>query len=289
MKIESSYSDIYKAALSTRRFSVGHLYHIKMPTNIDTIGCYKIFYFVSGHKKFHIDDQVYDVNPGDLFLVNQRESHYFSHVDVEESQERMVFFIYPEFLKSVCTEQTDLTACFHGDSCYRHKLTLQEKERTKVLNYIERFSAENELGQDVLDYSTFLELMVFVNRIAHSRQQSGESATVMYSTQPRQIREILAYINLHITEDISLEEIAEQFYISTSYLCRIFKSGTGTTIHKYITAGRITRAKDLLSEGYSCLDASSLSGFKDYNGFWKSFVKQVGVSPAKYAQFNLGK
>ena len=86
-----------------------------------------------------------------------------------------------------------------------------------------------------------------------------------------------------------MEEIAGQFYMSSSYLCRIFKGGTGTTIHRYITAKRITYAKDLLSQGYSCMDACTMSGFKDYNGFWKSFTKSVGVSPAKYSQFHLSK
>lgn len=287
MKIESSYTDTYKATLSTQKFSVGHLYNIKMPMNIDTIGCYKIFYIISGHKKFHIDDEVYDVKPGDLFLVNKKEYHYFSQVNVEENQERIVFFIYPDFLKSLCTEKTDLTACFYGDSCFRHKIVLQEKEQAKFLGYIRRFSSGMEFGQDILDYSTFMDFMVFMNRIVISRQTAGDMEVAMANTQSRQLSEILSFINLHITEDISLEQIAAQFYISPSYLCRIFKKGTGTTIHKYITARRITLAKEYLEAGHSCLDASLLSGFKDYNGFWKSFVKQVGVSPAKYGQFDL--
>ena len=290
MQIHSSYSDTYKAALDTQSFSVGHLYHMKMPMNIDTIGCYKVFYIVSGKKKFHIDNEVYDVSPGDLFLVNQREYHYFSQVDMEESQERIVFFIYPEFLQAVSTDATDLTACFHKDSSFRHKLVLQEKEQLQMLHYLQKLQDENALGQDVLAFSVFLELMVFVNRIVHARQHLPNEACSMSNAFPKQLREILSYINLHMTEeDMSVEGIAGQFYMSPSYLCRIFKNGTGTTIHKYITAKRITYAKDLLSQGYSCMDACTMSGFKDYNGFWKSFTKAVGVSPAKYSQFHLSK
>lgn len=286
MKLQSTYSDTFKEAIATQRFSVGHLYRMKFPLKIDAIGCYKIFLVLAGEKKFHIDNEVYDVHPGDMFLINQREFHYFSQVNTEESQERIVCFIYPDFLKAVSTEATDLTACFHCDSSLRHKLILSEKEQAQFMHFVQKLSGE-EPGQDVLDFAVFLEMMVFVNRIVHSRRQSGGAEAVVSNTQSKQLKEILAYINLHITEDIPLEVLAEQFFISPSYLCRVFKNGTGTTIHRYITAKRITLAKDLLSEGYSCLEASSMSGFKDYNGFFKSFVKAVGVSPAKYGQFGL--
>jgi len=286
MKLQSTYSDTFKEAIATQRFSVGHLYRMKFPLKIDAIGCYKIFLVLAGEKKFHIDNEVYDVRPGDMFLINQREFHYFSQVNTEESQERIVCFIYPDFLKAACTELTDLTACFHCDSSLRHKLVLSEKEQARFMHMVEKLSGE-EPCQDVLDYGLFLEMMVFVNRIVQSRKESKSTEVSASGTQSKQLKEILAYINLHITEDIPLETIAEQFFISPSYLCRVFKSGTGTTIHRYITAKRIMMAKDLLAEGYSCLEASSMSGFKDYNGFFKSFVKAVGVSPAKYGQFEL--
>ncbi len=288
MKAQSSYKDTYKEALEQQRFSIGHLYHLKAPMSIDTIGCYKIFYMISGSKKFHIDGEVYDVAPGDLFLVNQREYHYFSGVKEEESQERMVCFIYPDYLRALCTPKTDLTACFYKDSCFRHKLVLQEKERAGVEYLLKKLAAETGTGQDVLDLSAFLELMVFLNRLVYTKEHADEASREngeVFGAGSRQIKEILSYINLHITEDLSVEQIAEAFFISTSYLCRIFKSGTGTTIHRYITANRITLAKDLLSAGHSCQEACDASGFKDYNGFFKSFVKLVGVSPAKYGQF----
>lgn len=286
MKLQSTYSETYKEAIATQRFSVGHLYRMKFPLKIDAIGCYKIFFVMAGEKKFHIDNMVYDVHPGDMFLINQREIHYFSQVNTEESQERIVSFIYPDFLKAVSTEATDLTACFHCDSSLRHKLVLSEKEQAQFMHFVHKLSGE-ELGQDVLDFGVFLEMMVFVNRVVYSRKQAGSIEASVHNMQSRQLKEILAYINLHLTEDITIESIAEQFFISPSYLCRVFKSGTGTTIHRYITARRITMAKDYLSEGYSCLEASSMSGFKDYNGFFKCFVKAVGVSPAKYGQFGL--
>ena len=79
-------------------------------------------------------------------------------------------------------------------------------------------------------------------------------------------------------------QLAGEFYISESYICRIFKAATGTTVGKYITARRISIAKALLSDGTGVMETFEKSGFTDYSNFFKSFTKAVGISPKKYAQ-----
>ena len=69
----------------------------------------------------------------------------------------------------------------------------------------------------------------------------------------------------------------------SSNICKIFKEETGTTLNRYITAKRITIAKELLSGGSSVTDACMSCGFRDYSNFLKAFTKAVGVSPKKYA------
>ena len=101
-----------------------------------------------------------------------------------------------------------------------------------------------------------------------------------------QVDEILSYINTHISENLTLEELSAHFFLSSSYLCRIFKATTGTTINKYITAKRITISKSLLSQGHSVNEACEACGFNDYSNYLKAFTKAVGISPKKYAQFN---
>lgn len=70
--------------------------------------------------------------------------------------------------------------------------------------------------------------------------------------------------------------LAEHFFLSESYICRIFKLSTGTTINKYITARRISIAKSLLSNGLSINDVCIKCGFNDYSNFLKAFKKAVG-------------
>lgn len=98
--------------------------------------------------------------------------------------------------------------------------------------------------------------------------------------------EILSYINTHIREDLTLESLSSHFFLSQSYICRIFKADTGTTINKYITAKRITLSKSLLSQGYSVNEVCEACGFNDYTNYLKAFTKAVGISPKKYARYN---
>ena len=87
-------------------------------------------------------------------------------------------------------------------------------------------------------------------------------------------------------ENLTLEELSAHFFLSSSYLCRIFKATTGTTINKYITAKRITLSKSLLDQGCSVLEACEACGFNDYSNYLRAFTKAVGISPKKYAQFH---
>ena len=287
MKIYASYNAAFKAAIASQTFAVAHLQSIRLPMDIDTSGCYKLFYFASGNKKFHIDDCVYNVRPGDLFFVNQRQWHYFSQINESANHERIVVFIYPEFLKEQSTEHTDLCACFLQKEGQRYDRQLGQKDRDKMIGLVQKLTSNSGYGGDVLTVSAFLELMVFVNSICQNENTTEKQEADSGGGQSMQVQQLLRYLDEHITEDLTLDILSRKFYLTPSYLCRIFKNGTGTTIHKYITAKRITLAKDLLTQGYTVTDACSISGFKDYNSFLKSFVSAVGMSPGKYARFRI--
>ena len=102
-----------------------------------------------------------------------------------------------------------------------------------------------------------------------------------------QVDDILAYINQNISQSITIEQLSEHFFLSESYICRIFKAATSTTINKYITARRISIAKAVLNENGNVMEAFERSGFTDYSNFFKAFTKAVGVSPKKYASLSV--
>lgn len=288
MKPSASCKESMKSCMDSHSFAFAHLYNDEKAMDMHIHDCYEIYYSISGGRQFLIDDCFYDIQDGDLFLINQFESHYLSQVD-KQKHERIIVSIDPEYLKGISTHTTDLNRCFHFRGTEMpHRLHLSAEEQRRFLYYIHRFADNSGLGEDVLDQAVFLELMVFLNRTFNKRTSGAdrpqeENASVCHT----QVDKILSYINTHIQDDLSLETLSANFYLSSSYICRIFKAATGTTINKYITAKRITLSKSFLSQGYSVNEACEACGFNDYSNFLKAFSRAVGISPKKYAQFNV--
>lgn len=246
--------------------------------------CYELYYSISGGKQFLIDNCFYNIFPGDIFFINQYESHHLTQID-QQVHERIVFSIYPDYLKELSTVSTDLDACFHNrDKNSNHKVSLTPEEQKRFLYYVHRLSDIHGYGSDLLEQAAFLELMVFLNK---RFQKNYTVDTEKDISRHQQVDQILSFINQHISEDFSLDQLSAHFYLSSSYLCRIFKNATGTTINKYVTAKRITLAKALLTDGYSVTETCERCGFNDYSNFLKSFTKATGVSPKKYSQFSI--
>lgn len=273
--------------MADHSFAFAHLYNDEKAMDMHIHDCYEIYYSISGGKQFLIDNCFYDIRPGDIFMINQFESHYLSRID-KEKHERIIVSIDPEYLKQISTAATDLCRCFHfRGTDFPHRLHLSTEEQRRFLYYMHRFPDNVGPGEDILDRAVFLELMVFLNRAFDRRCAAPSSAGESNRTaNHEQVDEILSYINSHIQDDLSLDSLSAHFYLSSSYICRIFKAATGTTINKYITAKRITISKSLLSQGYPVNEVCEACGFNDYSNFLKAFSKAVGVTPKKYAQFN---
>ena len=283
MKEFSSCKLAIQSCLETKSFAVAHLYNDDKPMDMHIHNCYEIYYSISGGKQFLIDNRFYDIQPGDIFFINQYESHYLSQLD-RAVHERFVLEIHPDFLTSLSSEQTDLNLCFHFRSDeLSHKLHLTEEEQNRFRYFVHKLAGLSGYGSDLEDRAVFTELMVFLNRIFYQRTESRreEDEVPSYHTQ---VDEILSFINQNISSPLSIEDLSGHFFLSSSYLCRIFKAATGTTINKYITAKRITVAKSLLSSGYSVTETCERCGFNDYSNFLKAFTRAVGISPKKYAQ-----
>ena len=92
----------------------------------------------------------------------------------------------------------------------------------------------------------------------------------------------IQYINAHYFEDLNLETLAQNVFVSTYYLSHLFRREMGVTFSDYLTKVRVSRAKELLMEGRSVEDVSDCVGYSDGNYFIKIFKKYVGVTPSKY-------
>ena len=100
------------------------------------------------------------------------------------------------------------------------------------------------------------------------------------TAEPTLSEYIVRYVNDMLCEDITVETLAEHFFLSTSQFSRLFKEATGASPWAYVTAKRLVRARELLQSGESAKKAAEDCGFKDYSVFYKAFVKRFGEKPS---------
>ena len=82
-----------------------------------------------------------------------------------------------------------------------------------------------------------------------------------------------------MAEDISIETLAEQFFISKFHMMRLFKQETGRSIYDYLQERRLLHARDLIRQGVSATDSCFQSGFRSYSSFTRAFAKHFGTTP----------
>ena len=89
----------------------------------------------------------------------------------------------------------------------------------------------------------------------------------------------------YMNETLSVKDISDHVFLSTSYVCTFFKNETGQTLNQYLTEFRMEKAKQLLADPrYKIADISSRVGYSDGNYFGKSFKKYTGLSPSEYRE-----
>lgn len=281
MKEYLSCKQAMESCMTGKTFAVAHLYKEEKAMDMHIHDCYEIYYSISGGRQFLIDNKFYSIAPGDLFVINQYESHYLTQID-SMVHERIVLSVHPDYVKALSKGRTNLDECFsERGPGFSHKISLTKEQQQKFLYYVNKMIDAEDYAHEIIEEATFLELLVMLNRAFRREPIANEVDITKHNSQ---VDDILAYINRNIMNSIRIEDLAEQFYLSESYICRIFKAATGTTINKYISARRISIAKSLLNDGYTVQETYEQSGFTDYSGFFKAFTKAVGMSPKKYAQ-----
>ena len=95
------------------------------------------------------------------------------------------------------------------------------------------------------------------------------------------IKTILDLIEKEMSEEITLQMVADKLYINSSYLSRLFKKETGKSFSSYVIERKMETAKQLLQKGHKVYDAANMTGFKDPSYFTKVFRKYWGITPVE--------
>lgn len=99
----------------------------------------------------------------------------------------------------------------------------------------------------------------------------------------RVITGITKYMQEHLSEDVSLHILSEEFHLNSQYISQLFKNEIEVNFLTYLTNIRMEHAKKLLlSTSLSIAEVSEQSGYGDYRVFTKVFKKSEGITPSQY-------
>ena len=150
-----------------------------------------------------------------------------------------------------------------------------------------QFQLNSYLGINILSLesiSRFRTVEQLKNWIVNMLKSMNELMLKENLPQRRDIvAEIKEYINKNYNQEISLNDIADRFYMNPYYLSQLFKKRTGETYQKYLTDIRMNRARKLLEEtDLKIYEISEIIGYNDSNYFSRVFERQAGMKPLEY-------
>ena len=192
--------------------------------------------------------------------------------------ERIVLWINKVYLESL-TEDGQLSRCF--DPNLPNLIRLAAAERTTMTAWLSNLVRETYSRDFCSEYSAFgifLQFMVQLNRIAlHTKPQQEEAAV------SNLVDQVLHHIGRHINEELTLDGLAERFFVSKYHLSHTFTREVGVSLHRYITIRRLLMARQLLSAGVPAGQVSSACGFSDYTSFYRAFKSTYQIGPREFA------
>lgn len=271
--------------MRTETFEVFHYRDAVLePVALHQHDFYEVYFFLNGQVEYRVEGRAYRMEPGDLLLINPMELHQPIVESSEKPYERIVLWINRKYLEDLSFNGDSLTRCFDSTQPAHSNLLrlspIQVENISSRLETLVRETQSNEYGAAQYAAGLLLQFLVELNRAALSADKS-----VLEDCQaPPVVENALAYIGEHYCEQLSLEKLADQFYVSKYHLAHAFQQAVGTSVYHYIILRRLVAAKQMLGSGIAPGIVSSRCGFGDYANFYRAFKAEYGVSPQSYGK-----
>lgn len=240
--------------------------------------CYEFVYITDGHCIYTIEGREYFVSPGDLIFTRPNELHSFSFPE-KCTFTRQFIHVYPDYIKAF----PEISGIFHEKEYAAKNFipanVVEEYGLDKIFNTLKSYTNESLPETFIIAYSKVLELMAKTIEIMRTVDISQHHAI-----KNKTIYKILRYIDEHFAENITLEDVADELYLSNVYISRVFKQELGLNLKTHINMRRIVMAKNMIAANEKISSVYTKCGFENYSTFYRSFMRFVGMSPDEFKQ-----
>lgn len=260
----------------------------------------KILVFFKGNIEYTIEGKAYTLIPNDIVLVPQGDSHKVEPLlDVSLDKQkstltqdkgkkgaeyiRLVIYLSPQFLTQFEEKGMSLRDCFlRVKDKYSHVVRLQAKNEKTLFDLAKQLRQsvllkDTEMLGSLYQRTLLQQFLIFLNR-----EMKKESVHFVDTSRcNKKVVDIIQYINNHLTDEISIDSLAEKFYISKYHMMRQFKAETGYTVGSYMNQKRLLMARELLKQGEPVTKVYLDTGFNDYSTFIRAYKNLFGEIPSK--------
>ena len=227
---------------------------------------YVFEYVVKGTGYIETPEKKYTVTAGDFYFLNKLRYHIY-YPDPDDPYEKIFIVLKGKFVDFLVSNHLS------NDSVYIKKCNMHNY----MMHVINLLSSDESINYD--------RLAVCVLEIFQLAFPSPYKTVSNTSKIPEMIRN---YIDVHIREKITLEDISNNLYISKSHIERAFKKEYGVTPLTYYTNQKIAQvASMLVTTNCSLSQISQQLGFSDVKYMSKSFKKITGKTPLQYKRDKL--
>ncbi len=244
---------------------------------------YEVYFFLNGQVEYWVEGRVYRLEPGDLLLISPMELHR-PIVGEGGLYERIVLWVDRAWLERFSDAGASLTRCFDSAlSSHTNLLRPSAGQRAAVRGRLAELVQESygDSSYAGAQYATgvLLQFMAELNRMALHLGAQDHPQDIPDTLVSR----VLAYVGAHYNEELSLEALAQRFYVSKYHLSHEFSRAVGVGVYRYVLLKRLQMARQMLAGGTSPGEVCTACGFRDYTNFYRAFRAEYGAGPREFA------
>lgn len=237
-------------------------------------------FVLSGEGRYCIEGEIYPVREGDLIIINPGVMHkalFCPEVDTPATE----FFVGFSHIRITGCQENHMP--LPGGQYIYHTAGDLRQRLFRICSAMEAENSVRRQGRYFMLKSYLVQMLLLVLREQCEPMERPKGPAFESAGRKYLVDQISSYIEEHYNEKISLDQIAENMYLSPFYISRIFKSETGSAPIRHLIRIRLEKARELLEGGYqgSIQEVAALVGYDDAYHFSKLYKKHYGISPSQ--------